>query len=70
MIVIFGWGRHETDLGPAEWRDCKHCGNHGRWREIEVANRFSLFFVPVLSAGRKRWQVCPFCRTGFPADES
>jgi hypothetical protein len=67
MIFVFSWNQQERDLGPAEWRDCAHCGNHGRWRQVEVAHRLTIFFVPVLTMGHTRWTVCPVCRTGYRA---
>ena len=65
MFFIFGWGKQVRDLGPADLRTCTHCNNQVRFRRTELANRLTLFFIPVLTVGRSRWEICPICERGY-----
>lgn len=65
MFFIFGYGPRVKDLGLDRYRTCEHCNNHTQWRRTEVTNWVTLFFVPVIPAGRKRLVQCPICSFGW-----
>ncbi len=70
MFFIFGYGPRVKDLGPDQYRTCKHCGNHQQWRRSEVVNWITLFFVPVIPLGRKKSVHCPICSWGWEENGS
>lgn len=61
MFFIFGFGPHIEAKGHGEYRTCPRCNNHTRWLLVEQCNRFSLFFIPVISFSRKRLEQCSIC---------
>ncbi|PIV81705.1 zinc-ribbon domain-containing protein [bacterium CG17_big_fil_post_rev_8_21_14_2_50_64_8] len=65
MFFLIGWNKHSRDLGPVGEQTCAHCHNTTRWRRVELSNRLTLFFIPILTTGRSRWDICPICQRGF-----
>ena len=61
MFFLFGIGQHLKDLGPGHFQTCPRCGNHTRWQRVEISQRFTLFFIPVFSWGKKLVEQCTVC---------
>ncbi|MCP4293413.1 MAG: zinc-ribbon domain-containing protein [bacterium] len=61
MFFIFGIGPHMKPLGSGEYRTCPRCNNHTRWQKVESCQRFSLFFIPVISWGKNQVEQCSIC---------
>ena len=70
MFFIFGYGPRSKDLGFDQHRTCTHCNNHTQWRRSEVTNWVTLFFIPVIPTGRKRWVQCPICSYGWEEQDN
>ena len=65
MVVIFGWGRGETqDRGDVAPIVCPSCHNGVYLREIRSQKQVSLYFVPIASSGTDEYLICPICRRG------
>ena len=61
FFLIFGAGKHVKVLGVGEYRSCPRCNNHTQWQKVEESTRVSLFFVPVVSWGKKSFERCGIC---------
>lgn len=66
MVVIFGWGRGETqDRGDVAPIVCPNCHNQVYLREIRSQKQVSLYFVPMATYGSDEYLACPICRHGL-----
>jgi uncharacterized protein YbaR (Trm112 family) len=65
MVLIFGWGRGETqDRGDVVPIVCPNCHNSVYLREFRSQKQVSLYFVPIASSGTDVYLACPICRGG------
>jgi len=66
VFFLFGFGQHLKELGRGEYRTCPRCNNHTQWQRMEISQRFTLFFIPIISWGKKRMQQCTICGESLP----
>ena len=59
-MLIIGFGTTETLLST-HFYACETCGNHGAHELVRQARRFSLFFIPLLTVGRRYYDTCMVC---------
>ncbi|MCU1437304.1 MAG: zinc-ribbon protein [Naasia sp.] len=61
MFLIFGMSPRERILTIVAFT-CAFCGQHTNQDVYERSNKFSLFFIPLFSVGRRRFYVsCSNC---------
>ena len=58
---LFGLGTKQRDLGPGEVRACPNCANTSQWARVQESRQFTVFFIPILRWGRRRYEVCGIC---------
>ena len=61
MFFLFGFGSKQQDLGPGAVRTCPNCGNTSQWHLVRQFRQVTVFFIPVLRWGRRRFEVCGIC---------
>ena len=61
MFFLFGFGSKQQDLGPGAVRACPNCGNTSRWHLVRQLKQFTVFFIPLMRWGRRRYEVCGIC---------
>jgi predicted RNA-binding Zn-ribbon protein involved in translation (DUF1610 family) len=59
-MLIFGFGVREILLSTLIFT-CETCGNHAAHHLTKQSRRFSLFFIPLFSVGRKYLDSCTAC---------
>lgn len=64
-MIIFGWGKKAKEIAYLGIHKCSNCKNYCRFDLYELANRISLYFIPVAKWGKKSYRVCSTCETGF-----
>lgn len=61
MLLLFGLHSTARVLASAE-RTCRGCGRHAPHQVIEIARKFTLFFIPVFRVGAPRYfDSCTVC---------
>ncbi|MDO8337220.1 MAG: zinc-ribbon domain-containing protein [Microcella sp.] len=60
MLFIFGSTHRDRVLADVHFV-CEHCGVAAPQQIIETATKLSLFFVPLVTLGRKHAVVCANC---------
>lgn len=60
MFLLFGVRGVASLLGVLRFR-CSYCGQDARQEVLEVANRLTLFFIPVLTFSRRYVNRCTNC---------
>lgn len=64
-FIFFGWPMKQKDIGPAYPEICDHCNNHTYFHLVKERRWFSLFFIPILPLGKKRYYMqCRTCAVG------
>lgn len=61
MFFLFGFGSKQQDLGPGAVRACPNCGNTSQWHLVRRFRQVSVFFIPLIRWGRRRFEVCGIC---------
>ncbi len=61
FIGIFGVDTPAKWLGVTVPRTCPRCHNAVPWTIYETRRRFSFFFIPIFSWGRRYHASCPIC---------
>jgi len=61
VLLLFGFGTKQKDLGPGDVRTCPRCGNTTRWARVRQFTQFTVFFVPIARWGRQQLEVCGIC---------
>ncbi|WP_232666961.1 zinc-ribbon domain-containing protein [Pseudonocardia sp. TRM90224] len=61
MLIIFGFGNKQNNLGPGETRTCPRCHNTTQWARMREFRQFTLFFVPVARWNRRQFEMCGVC---------
>jgi predicted RNA-binding Zn-ribbon protein involved in translation (DUF1610 family) len=59
-MLIIGFGVTEVLLSTLVFI-CETCGNHAAHRLVKRSRKFSLFFIPLFSAGTKYLDSCTAC---------
>ena len=59
-MLIIGFGTTET-LISTHFYACETCGSQGAHELVRQARRFSLFFIPLLTVGRRYYDTCMVC---------
>ena len=65
MILIFGTRLYETLLVLVTFV-CGHCGVNASQRVTKLANRFTLFFIPLFAVSTRYAVQCSNCATVPP----
>ena len=61
MLLLFG-SDTTTRLLATPGHACRRCGSHAPHRVLELARRFTLFFIPICRVGAARYfDTCPMC---------
>lgn len=68
-MIIAGWGKKAKELAFVGIHKCPKCKNHVPMYLYELANRISLYFIPVAKFNKKNYLVCSLCENGFEIDE-
>lgn len=61
FFFIFGVGPHLQEQGQGALRTCPRCHNQTRWLRVRQVQRFSLFFIPIVSWGGRDFEQCGIC---------
>lgn len=67
FFFIFGVGPHVEQTGHGEYRTCPRCNNHTRWIRVRRKQRFTLFFIPIMSWGAQEFEQCTICGEALDA---
>jgi hypothetical protein len=59
-VIIFGFRSFVKTLGMLTLV-CRRCGNPAAHRVAQRSRWFTLFFIPLIPLGFKRYTVCAFC---------
>lgn len=62
MLLIFGTRLVETLLVLVTFV-CPHCGVNANQRVLKIANRFTLFFIPLFTVSTRYAVECQHCGT-------
>jgi hypothetical protein len=62
-MIIWGWRRIVTKIGPRKAYHCNHCNNDGYWELVKIARWFTLFFIPIFPYQVKKVLMCPICQS-------
>lgn len=65
MFLLFGTSLRDRVLTVVQFV-CTACGVAAPQQVIERATRFSLFFIPLFTVGRRHSVVCTNCGTSTP----
>ena len=60
MLLIFGTRAFETLIVLVSF-SCPHCGVNAQQRVTQIANRFTLFFLPLFTVSTKHYVQCEHC---------
>lgn len=61
VLLFFGYGTKQKDLGPGQVRTCLRCHNTTQWTRMREFKQLSLFFIPVARWKRRQFEVCGIC---------
>lgn len=64
MFIIFGTRRRVKKLHGRTLYHCNHCNNNEYWDIVQVAEWFTLFFIPIFPIQRQYYLMCPICSYG------
>ena len=68
-MIIAGWGEKAKELAFVGINKCPKCKNHVPMDLYELANKVSLYFIPIAKFNKKYFVVCSLCENGFEIDE-
>lgn len=68
-MIIAGWGKKAKKMAFVGINKCPRCKNYVAMELYELANRVSLYFIPVAKFNKKYYVVCSLCENGFEVDE-
>lgn len=60
MLLLFGFKTAVKELGRRH-ATCPNCGQNASQRIDERSTRFTLFFIPLFSTGRRYLRTCSYC---------
>lgn len=70
MLLIFGI-TSSAKLLATVMLTCRRCGNHATHEILEVARKFSLFFIPLFRVGAAQYlDTCTVCGLQTPITEA
>ena len=68
-MIIAGWKKKAKQLAYLGVKKCPHCNNYCHFYVIEMADKPSLFFVPVAKLNKKHYAICSLCEICWEVDE-
>lgn len=68
-MIIAGWGKKGKEIAYFGYMKCEHCKNHSEHRLFEIANRVTLYFIPVAKFNYHYYLVCEICDMGREIDK-
>lgn len=69
-ILIAGWGKNAKEVAYLGVLKCDNCKNHSHFSLYEVANKVTVYFIPVARFNKKNIIGCSICECGWEIDET
>lgn len=64
-MIVAGWGKGSKKLAYLGIAKCGNCKNWVHFNLFEVANKVSVYFVPVAKFNKKYYMVCGVCNAAI-----
>ena len=60
MFLLFGTHPSQSIVNTVTF-DCNYCGQHATQNVVKVANKFTIFFIPLFTFGKSFYVQCSNC---------
>ncbi len=69
MIILFGVKKKNFTYNAYASRYCEKCGRDTKHYLFLQKRAFSIFFIPLIPLGTKKYMVCAECKNVVPVKE-